>query len=510
MKLSEQYIKHILSARVYDVSRQTRLHPAHQLSERFSNNIMLKREDEQPIFSFKCRGAFNRIYKLKQTEELKGVVAASAGNHAQGVALAARELDLEAVIVMPVTTPQIKVDAVLNLGAEAVLHGDEFNSALEHAVELGKQRDFPFIHPFDDPDTIAGQGTVGVEICQQYPGQLDYVFLPIGGGGLAAGVSAYLKYLRPEVKVIGVEPADAATMHAALAAGKPVELAQVGLFADGVAVRRAGEETFRVCRETLDGVVLVSVDEMSSAIKDIFNETRTLTEPAGALAIAGLKKYVAEHQLQGKNIVAINSGANINFDRLRHVAERAEIGESREALFAVSIPEVAGSFRAFCGALGRRSITEFNYRYTRSSLAEIFVGVELGGGEAERLGLQGDLESQGYSVLDMTDNDTAKLHIRHMIGGHATFDEPGALTERLYRFRFPERPGALMGFLSSMEDEWNITLFHYRNHGAAYGRVLVGIQIPEHSEERFTAFLDALGFAYENESDNQAYKRFLV
>lgn len=510
MTHSEQYIKRILSARVYDVAKQTRLHRAEHLSKRLGNNILLKREDEQQIFSFKCRGAYNRIFKLQQSQALKGVVAASAGNHAQGVALAARELGIEAVIVMPVTTPPIKIDAVQNLGAEAVLYGDDFNAAFLHAQDLSEQKGLPLIHPFDDPDTIAGQGTIGVEICQQHPGELDYVFLPVGGGGLAAGVSAYLKYLRPEVKVIGVEPTDAACMHAALAAGEPVELAQVGLFADGVAVRRAGEETFRVCNETLEEVVLVSVDEMSAAIKDIFNETRTLTEPAGALALAGVKKYVAERQLQNKNIIAINSGANINFDRLRHVAERAEIGESREALFAVSIPEVPGSFRAFCKALGRRSITEFNYRFNPSSDAQIFVGVELAGGESERKSLGASLEKMGYSVLDMSNDDTAKLHIRHMIGGRASFERPAELSERLYRFRFPERPGALEGFLASMEEDWNITLFHYRNHGAAYGRVLVGIQIPEESEERFLSFLKHLGFAHEDESGNSAYMRFLV
>lgn len=510
MTISEQYIKRILAARVYDVSTRTRLHPATLLSQRLSNNIMLKREDEQSIFSFKCRGAFNRIYKLQQRETLTGVIAASAGNHAQGVALSARELGLKAVIVMPVTTPPIKVDAVQALGAEAVLFGDDFNAAFEHALELGKELSYPFIHPFDDPDTIAGQGTVGVEICQQHPERLDFVFVPIGGGGLAAGVSAYIKYLRPEVKVIGVEPVDAACMHAAIAADELVELSQVGLFADGVAVRKAGVETFKVCRETLDEVILITVDEMSSAIKDIFTETRTLTEPAGALALAGVKKYIAEHQLQERNIIAINTGANINFDRLRHVAERAEIGESREALFAVSIPEKPGSFKSFCASLGKRSITEFNYRYQPASVAEIFVGVELSGGESERNSLQSELQQMDYSVLDMTNNDTAKLHIRHMIGGHAPERQDSELPERLYRFRFPERPGALLGFLSSMDEEWNITLFHYRNHGAAYGRVLVGMQIPDSSAARFHDFLDKLGFAYEEETENDAYKRFLL
>lgn len=509
MPAYEHYIKKILDARVYDVASQTRLHEARTLSERLQNRILLKREDEQSIFSFKCRGAFNRLYKLTREQQVSGVIAASAGNHAQGVALAASRLGLSAIIVMPVTTPQIKIDAVIALGAETVLHGDDFNAAFHHASELGKQKGFPFIHPFDDPDTIAGQGTVGVEICQQHPDSLDYVFLPIGGGGLAAGVSAYIKYLKPDTQVIGVEPVDAACMHAALRAGKPVELDQVGLFADGVAVRRAGSETFRICSETLDDIVLVTVDEMSTAIKDIFNETRTLTEPAGALAVAGMKKYIHENKLRDKTFIAINSGANINFDRLRHVAERAEIGDSRESLFAVTLPEVPGSFRAFCHALGRRSVTEFNYRFHPGKEAEVFVGIELRNGDAERESIQKALAEQGYSLLDMTENDTAKLHIRHMIGGRAGFSSDRDVQERLFRFRFPERPGALMDFLNSMDSEWNITLFHYRNHGAAYGRVLVGMQIPASSEAKLVEFLEQLGFSYEEESENQAYSRFL-
>ena len=397
------------------MAQQTRVHPARLLSEKLGNNILLKREDEQDIFSFKCRGAFNRLFKLSNTCKLTGVVAASAGNHAQGVALAASKLGIKSIIVMPVTTPQIKIDAVIALGGKAVLFGDDFNAAFAHAVVLSEEQDFPLIHPFDDPDTIAGQGTVGVEICRQHPGRLDYLFLPVGGGGLAAGVSAYLKYLRPSVRIIGVEPVDAACMHAAMQAGKTVELDQVGLFADGVAVRRAGEETFRICRETLDDIVLVTVDEMSSAIKDIFNETRTLTEPAGALAVAGVKKFIKENRVSGQTFVAINSGANINFDRLRHVAERAELGESREALFAVSIPETPGSFLRFCESLGRRSVTEFNYRYQAGKLAEVFVGVEIDGGATKRLEFQKNLESSGYSVLDMSRNDTAKLHILSLI-----------------------------------------------------------------------------------------------
>jgi len=503
--LFDKYIKEILGARVYDVSEQTRLHKADILSRRFNNDIYLKREDEQSIFSFKCRGAFNRIFKLTQKHKCEGVIAASAGNHAQGVALAARHLQLKAIIVMPETTPPIKVDSVKALGADAILHGDDFDSALAEAQRLSKQNHYPFIHPFDDPDTIAGQGTVGVEICQQHTDDLHAVVLPIGGGGLASGVALYLKYLRPSVKIIGVEPVDAACMHDALKADKRVILDQVGLFADGVAVRQAGSETFEVCRHLLDDVVLVTVDEMSSAIRDIFNDTRTLTEPAGALAVAGLKKYVQKNQLKGESFVAICSGANINFDRLRHVAERAEIGESREALLAVSIPEERGSFRRFCASLGRRSITEFNYRYSDTGEAQVFVGVELPGGLPERETLINALQGTGYETLDMTDNETAKLHLRHMVGGHLG----DGVEERLFRFRFPERPGALLGFLDSMGGNWNITLFHYRNHGAAYGRILVGIQVPEEEQPALALFLEKLGYFYVEETGNGAYQRFL-
>ncbi len=503
----QEYIKRILSARVYDVASETRLHLAPLLSERFGNQILLKREDEQSIFSFKCRGAFNRIYQLTQQQtngRINGVIAASAGNHAQGVALAARHLGLSACIVMPQTTPSIKVDAVRALGAEAILVGDDFNAALEHALQLADEKAYEFIHPFDAPDTIAGQGTVGVEICQQHPEHIDAVFIPIGGGGLAAGVSAYMKYLRPNVRMIGVEPVDAACMDAAMKTGQCVDLKQVGLFADGVAVKRAGDETFRVCKEFLDEVVLVTVDEMSAAIKDIFNDTRTLTEPAGALAVAGMKRYIADNKVSGKTFIGINSGANLNFDRLRHIAERAEIGESREALLAVTIPEKPGSFKRFCEALGKRSVTEFNYRYSSQEQAHVFAGVELAGGEQERRSIIESLESQGFSVLDMTQNDTAKLHVRHMIGGHA-----GLTGEHIYRFRFPERPGALYDFLVGVGEHWNISLFHYRNHGAAYGRVLVGLQVLDSTDEDIKSVVEKLDFIAENETDNGAVKLFL-
>jgi len=503
--LHDEYIKRILSARVYDVSKETRLHEAPLLSGRLKNDIWLKREDEQGIFSFKCRGAFNRIYKLIEQHPVAGIVAASAGNHAQGVALAARELDIQAVIVMPQTTPAIKVDAVRGLGGEVVLHGDDFDTALAHALALGEERGFPFIHPFDDPDTIAGQGTVGVELCRQHPGKLDAVFVPVGGGGLASGVSAYMKYLRPEVKVIGVEPVDAASMHDALLANERIMLPEVGLFADGVAVKQVGKYCFDVCREFLDEVVLVTVDEMSAAIKDIFSETRTLTEPAGALAVAGLKRYVRDTGVSGQTFIAVNTGANINFDRLRHVAERVEVGESREALLGVTIPEQPGSFLKFCNTLGKRGITEFNYRYTDASIAKVFAGVEVNGGLSEREALIVTLENAGYTVLDMTHNDIAKLHLRHMIGGHISLPQ-----ERLYRFVFPERPGALARFLSALGENWNITLFHYRNHGAAYGRVLVGMTLPVGEEQKLDEFITKLGYKAEEETQNSAYSMFLT
>ena len=516
--LHEDYIRRILSARVYDVAVETRLHVAPQLSARLGNAVLLKREDEQSIFSFKCRGAFNRIHRLVAAgrasgdpgDELRGVIAASAGNHAQGVALAAGRLDLEAVIVMPRTTPPIKIDAVRALGGEVVLHGDDFDTALGRALAVGEERGLAFIHPFDAPDTIAGQGTVAVEMARQHPGPLDAVFIPVGGGGLAAGMSAYYKWLRPEVRMIGVEPVDAASMHDALAADSRVKLDRVGLFADGVAVRQVGEHNFAVCRETLDEVVLVTVDEMSAAIKDVFNDTRTLVEPAGALAVAGVKRHVRDAGATGRTYAAVVSGANVNFDRLRHVAERAEIGESREALFAARIPERPGSFLAFCEALGRRGITEFNYRYSDAAEATVFAGVEITGGAAERETVLAALRGGGYDVVDLTDNDVAKLHVRHMIGGHASL--PG---ERLFRFRFPERPGALSDFLTRVGRSSNITLFHYRNHGAAYGRVLVGVDVAPGARGR--AALEALarlgdepGFACEEESGNAAYAMFLA
>lgn len=499
------YLEKILTARVYDVARETPLDPMPNLSERLGSTLWLKREDLQPVFSFKLRGAYNKIAQLTPEQRAKGVVAASAGNHAQGVALGASHLGIKAVIVMPVTTPSIKIDAVRRFGGKAVLHGDSFDEAAAHARELEEKHGYTFIHPFDDPDVIAGQGTVAMELLRQHPGHLDAVFVCIGGGGLAAGMAAYIKRLRPEIKVIGVEPDDAPSMYKALQQNRRVTLKQVGIFADGAAVRQVGKETFRLCRDLIDEVLLVDTDSICAAIKDTFDDTRVVAEPAGALAVAGMKQYIQREGLQGANLAAVLSGANINFDRLRHVAERAEIGEHREALFAVTIPERPGSFRQFCQAIGKRGITEFNYRYADEEHAQVFAGIKLEGGDAERQEILTALGGAGYEVLDMTENEVAKLHLRHMVGGHG-----GEIrNERIYRFEFPERPGALLNFLTHMGQTWNISLFHYRNHGAAYGRVLVGIQIPSEDRARFRDFLKEVGYAWHEETGNPAYSLFL-
>ncbi len=503
----DQYIKKILTARVYDVSQETPLESVPNLSLRTGNHVLLKREDLQGVFSFKCRGAFNRIYNLKQARpDTEGVICASAGNHAQGVALSASKLGLKSIIVMPQTTPQIKVNAVRRLGGDAVLHGDNYDEAFAHAKLLEQQSGYPFIHPFNDQDTIAGQGTVGIEICRQRPGPIDAVFIPIGGGGLASGVSILMKYLRPETRIIGVEPEDAASMKASIETGKPVVLNEVGIFADGVAVKSPGEETFRICSEHLDDIITISVDEMCAAIKDVFDDTRTLLEPAGALGVAGIKKYVEQHRVVDQHLIAITTGANVNFDRLRHIAERAEIGEQREALLAVTIPEQPGSFRHFCEMLGKRSVTEFNYRHSSTDSAVVFVGVQLSNGSTERQQIIDNLKQVNFDVEDLTDNEVAKLHVRHMVGGRAASVEH----EILYRFEFPERPGALAKFLNNMEPHWNITLFHYRNHGAAYARVLVGMQLPQSDGDKFQRFLDELGYRHWCENNNVAYQTFLA
>jgi len=502
--MPRDYLQKILTARVYDVAIESPLEPAPNLSARIANRVLLKREDMQPVFSFKLRGAYNKMSRLTPAELRRGVIAASAGNHAQGVALAAQKLGCKAVIVMPVTTPQIKVDAVAARGAEVILTGDSYSDAYGHARKLEKARKLVFVHPYDDPDVIAGQGTIGMEILRQHPGPIDAIFVAVGGGGLISGIAAYVKRVRPEVRVIGVQPVDSDAMTRSLAAGRRVVLPHVGLFADGVAVKQVGEETFRIVRELVDEMICVDTDEICAAIKDVFEDTRSILEPAGALAIAGAKAYVERSNARGQTLVAIACGANTNFDRLRFVAERAEVGEHREAILAVTIPEKPGSFKRFCATLGARSITEFNYRMADSQAAHVFVGVQVAGrGESARL--VRTLARQGLETLDLSDNEVAKLHVRHMVGGHA----PLARDELLYRFEFPERPGALMNFLSSMRTDWNISLFHYRNHGADYGRVLVGMQVPKKEMAAFRRFLDELGYPCVDESANPAYRLFL-
>ncbi|MBO9550483.1 threonine ammonia-lyase, biosynthetic [Pseudomonas sp.] len=501
----EQYVKKILTSRVYDVAVETPLQSAGQLSKRLGNQILLKREDLQPVFSFKIRGAYNKLAQLTPEELARGVVTASAGNHAQGVALAARELGIKATIVMPKTTPEIKVEGVRSRGGKVVLHGDSFPEALAYSLKLVDEKGFVYIHPYDDPHTIAGQGTVAMEILRQHPGQLDAIFVPVGGGGLIAGIAAYVKYLRPDIKVIGVEPDDSNCLQAAMAAGERVVLPQVGLFADGVAVAQIGQHTFDICRLHVDEVVTVSTDEICAAIKDIYDDTRSITEPAGALGVAGIKKYVELKGVTGQTLVAIDSGANVNFDRLRHVAERAELGEKREAIIAVTIPERPGSFKAFCEAIGKRQITEFNYRKHTSDEAHIFVGVQTHPENDPRAALVQHLIEQGFPVTDLTDNELAKLHIRHMVGGHSA----GASDEIVLRFEFPERPGALFNFLTKLGGRWNISMFHYRNHGAADGRVVAGLQVPEDERHLVPAALAKIGYPYWDETDNPAYKLFL-
>ena len=484
---------------------------AGNLSARVGNKISLKREDMQPVFSFKLRGAYNKIASLSAEKLKRGVICASAGNHAQGVALSAAQVGCRAVIVMPTSTPGIKIEAVKRRGGEVVLHGDSFDEAYTHALELEKSEKLTFVHPFDDPEVIAGQGTVAMEILRQHSrhnGPIHAVFCSIGGGGLAAGVAAYIKRLRPEIKVIGVETFDADAMKQSIAAGKRVRLEQVGLFADGTAVKYVGEETFRLCKEHLDEVILVDTDAICAAIKDVFEDTRSILEPSGALAVAGAKEYARQHKLKDKNLIAVTSGANMNFDRLRFVAERAEFGEQREAVFAVTLPEKPGAYKKFLSLIGKRNITEFNYRYNTEAEAHVFVGVQVAKRE-ESLKLVDSLQKHGYPTLDLTDDEMAKNHIRHMVGGHAPQVCQNGMNELLYRFEFPERPGALMNFLSQMSAGWNISLFHYRNHGADYGRVLVGMQVPADEMGQFREFLKNLGYAHWDESQNPAYKLFL-
>jgi threonine dehydratase len=501
------YLKRILNARVYDVAVETPLEVAPNLSARTGNTVLLKREDMQPVFSFKLRGAYNKMAQLTSEQLKRGVIAASAGNHAQGVALSAHRLGCRATIVMPTTTPQVKIEAVKHFGqraVEIVLHGDSYSDAYAHALELEKKLKLTFVHPFDDPDVIAGQGTIGMEILRQRQAPVHAIFCAIGGGGLIAGVAAYVKQVRPDIKVIGVQTTDSDAMARSLKAKKRVTLSDVGLFSDGTAVKLAGEETFRVCKQFVDEVVLVDTDAVCAAIKDVFQDTRSILEPAGALAVAGAKLYAAREKLKGETLVTVCSGANMNFDRLRFVSERAEIGEKREAILAVTIPETPGSFRKFCGLIGNRNITEFNYRYADPKEARVFVGVQVKD-PAETAKLVATLEKGKLNTLDLTDNEMAKLHLRHLVGGHA----PEVKDEILFRFEFPERPGALMNFLNSMNHSWNISLFHYRNHGADYGRVLVGMQVPHHDKKALKTFLDTLGYPYWDESANPAYKLFL-
>lgn len=495
----------IENAEVYDVAIKSPLDFAQILSARLSNSVYMKREDQQCVFSFKLRGAYNKIANLPEKERARGVIAASAGNHAQGVALAANKFGIKATIVMPRTTPTIKVEAVTRLGGNAVLYGDTYDEAYQHSLILAKTDRLTYVHPYDDIDVIAGQGTIAVEILQQHPNKIDAIFIPIGGGGLIAGMATYIKHARPDIKIIGVEPQDAPTMHAALKAKNRVILEEVGIFADGVAVRQIGAKTFEIAKDMIDEVLLLSTDEMCAAIKDIYDETRTLVEPAGALALAGIKKYIKREKLTNNTLIAINCGANINFDRLRHVAERAELGERRECLFAVTIPEEPGSFLSFCRLLREKGVTEFNYRYSSTNEAHVFLGVKVEDADKEKDQLLEVMHEEGYSALDISDNEMAILHLRHMVGGHC----PDLHDEIIYRFEFPERPGALLQFLETIGYEWNISLFHYRNHGAAYGRVLVGIQVPGTDRVRFDLFLQKLGYRYWEESSNPVYKLFL-
>ncbi len=500
-----EYLQRILTSRVYDVVRETPLHHAPRLSRRLGNDVYFKREDLQPIFSFKLRGAYNRMAHLSDDERERGVITASAGNHAQGVAFSGQKLGIRTVIVMPATTPTIKVQACRDRGAEIVLHGDSYSDAEAHAYALQRELGLTFVHPYDDPDVIAGQGTVGLELSRQVRAPRYYVFVPIGGGGLAAGVAVFLKSICPDLMIIGVEPDDSNAMIQSVQQGERVTLPQVGIFVDGVAVRRVGAHTFDLVRRYVDDFVQVSTDDVCAAIKDVFEDTRAIQEPAGALAVAGMKRYAARHNLANETLVALTCGANMNFDRLRHIAERTEIGEQREALLAVTIPERPGSFKQFCRVIGNRNITEFNYRYAPRAEAVVFAGVHLEHSD-QRAGLIAQLEDAGYHVLDLTHNELAIVHLRHMVGGRA----PEAHNERLYSFEFPERPGALLQFLETLDASWNISLFHYRNHGSAHGRVLAGIQVPERDLERFAGSLAALGYSYHNETDNPAYRTFLV
>jgi len=502
-----QFLEKILTARVYDVARETPLDYLGRISSRFDNKIWLKREDLQSIYSFKLRGAFNAIYQVRRIHpDLSGVITASAGNHAQGVALAASKLHLKATIVMPLSTPNIKVSAVKTLGSKVILYGENFDAAKDYCLELARKEGLAFIHPFDDLDVMAGQGTIAHEIIRQHPDKIDAMFVPVGGGGLLAGIIGFTKAVKPDMKIIGVEPADAACLYEAMKAGRRVTLKEVGIFADGVAVRQIGKKTYSMIRDLVDDVITVSTDQICAAIKDTFEDTRAICEPAGAVSLAGLKKYAEKKGLKGQTLVAINSGANMNFDRLRHVSERSELGEEREALLAVQIPEQPGSFKRFCQIIGKRQITEFNYRYADDSIARVFAGIQLTHGIPEKNEFIALLKSKNYPVVDMTDNEVAKLHARYMVGGHPG----GSVTnEVLFRFQFPEKPGALLNFLMKVGKRWNISLFHYRNHGSNFGRILMGFQVDKAQYKTFRSFLSSLDIPYWDETENSAYQLFL-
>ena len=503
--MPHRYIKKILSANVYDVAVETPVDLASSLSKRLANNILIKREDLQPIFSFKIRGAYNCISKLTEAQRACGVVCASAGNHAQGVAMSSQYLGIDATIVMPKSTPDIKINSVKALGAKVILHGDSLAQAFAYSRSLMADLGLVYIHPFDDEHVIAGQGTVAVELLRQIQGDIDAVFVPVGGGGLIAGMSVYIKFLRPDIRIIGVEPEDSCCLKAALDAGERVILSEVGIFAEGVAVAQIGKLNFELAQQYVDEVITVTTDELCAAIKDIYGDTRAVAEPSGACAIAGLKKYVEREKAQGQTLVAVSTGANLNFDRLRHVAERAEIGEGREAIIAALIPEQPGSFKRFCKALGERNITEFNYRYANEREAQVFVGVTLKAEEGAREQLLNELTSHDIPAVDLSNNEMAKSHVRYMVGGHAAVDN-----EVVYRFTFPERPGALLKFLNTLGQPWNISMFHYRNHGSAYGRVLVAMQVPPEDKGTFEGYLDELGYAFNEETNNPAYQLFLA
>ena len=502
--MPQKYVKKILDARIYDLAIETPIDAAPLLSKRLNNKVLLKREDLQPVFSFKLRGAYNKLRQLSEAERAGGVIAASAGNHAQGLALAAQKMSINATIVMPKTTPLIKVDAVRGWGAKVILFGDTYNAAADHANQLVAEEGLTYIHPFDDPDIIAGQGTVGMEILRQLPGDLDVIFVAVGGGGLCAGIAAYVKYVRPGVKVIAVESDDAACLDAAMKAGRPVKLKEVGIFADGTAVAEVGTETFRILKDLVDEVITVTTDEICAAIKDVYNDTRAICEPSGAMGAAGLKKYVEQSGVQGQTLVAVQCGANIDFDRLRYISERTEIGEKREAILAVTLEEQPGSFAKFCKAIGKRTISEFNYRYSDSRQAQIYVGVKVSD-DGDRFELVKELLEKGYPVSDITDSEIAKSHIRHMVGGRS----PQVGEEQVFRFEFPERPSALANFLIELGSGLNISMFHYRNHGSAFGKVLVGFQASKEGGLEVKRFLDELGYRYEDETHNEAYQLFL-